>query len=118
MTPYGRGTAAEKRTATALRKDGYVVMESRGSHGPADLMAAKPGQLLLVQVKLNADGKLRDDWWNELLDAAHRAGGLAIIADWPRRGGLRLRQISGRHMPRSRYWPMTPFATDEIGQAP
>jgi Holliday junction resolvase len=116
MTGYARGTAAEKRTAAQLRKDGYYVVESRGSHGVADLLAVKPGQVLLVQVK-TGDARLDGFWWNELHEAAQHAGALAIVADWPKRGRLRLRQITGQHRPRSKLWPCAPFATDEPGGA-
>jgi Holliday junction resolvase len=111
VSSYARGTYAEKRTAAALRDDGYFVVESRGSHGCADLLAVKPGQVLLVQVK-TGDARLDHEWWNELLAAALRAGALAIVADWPRRGRLRLRQITHPHVARSKAWPCQPFATD------
>jgi Holliday junction resolvase len=112
---YGSGVYYEKRTAAALVKDGYAVIESRGSHGPADLWAAKPGQLLFVQVK-KGDATLADQWLNELYALARTAGGIAILADWPTRGKLRLRQIIGWHRKHSQYWPLAPFTTDEIAR--
>jgi Holliday junction resolvase len=116
VSSYTRGTYAEKRTAAQLRADGYYVTESRGSHGVADLMAAKPGQVLLVQVK-TGEARLDGAWWNDLAAAAAAAGALAIVADWPKRGRLRLRQITGPHRPRSKAWPCAPFYTDELGEA-
>jgi Holliday junction resolvase len=113
VSGYARGVAAEKRTAAQLRKDGYFVMESRGSHGVADLVAAKPGQVLLIQVK-GGEARLDGTWWNELHHVAARAGALAIVADWPRRGHLRLRRITGQHEPRSKAWPCALFVTDEV----
>lgn len=113
MSSYARGTAAEKRTAARLRTDGYFVMESRGSHGPADLVAIKPGQVLLIQVKLG-EARLASEWWNELAWAARAAGAHAIVADWPKRGQLRLRRIIGTHPARSKAWPCVPFTTDEV----
>lgn len=113
MSGYARGVYAEKRTAEQLRAEGYYVVESRGSHGVADLMAAKPGQVLLVQVK-GGEARLDGAWWNELAAAARKAGALAIIADWPKRGHLRLRRITGQHRPRSKAWPCAPFVTDEV----
>jgi Holliday junction resolvase len=113
VTGYARGVAAEKRTAAQLRKDGYYVVESRGSHGVADLVAVKPGQVLMVQVK-TGEARLDGTWWNELHYAARRAGALPIVADWPRRGHLRLRRIIGQHEPRSKLWPWAPFETDEV----
>ena len=113
MSSYARGTYAEKQTAKVLRTDGYYVVESRGSHGVADLVAVKPGQVLLVQVK-TGEGRLEGDWWNDLAWAARSCGALAIVADWPKRGQLRLRQIIGTHVPRSKLWPCRPFVTDEV----
>jgi Holliday junction resolvase len=117
VTAYRRGTYREKRTADALRDDGYHVVESRGSHGAADLWAAKLGQLLLVQVKTGT-ARLEDGWWNELHQSAVQCGGLAIVADWPKRGTLRLRRITGPHYPRSQRWPCEPFTTDEPAMEP
>jgi Holliday junction resolvase len=112
---YRRGTEAEKRTARRLEADGYHVTESRGSHGVADLVALKRGQVLLVQVKTgNADdGALADGWWNDLYGTALRCGAVPVVADWPKRGTLRLRRITGPHNLRSHRWPCEPFITDE-----
>jgi len=117
MSAARRGTYREKLTAARLRKEGYYVMESRGAHGHADLLAVKIGQVLAVQVK-TGDTTLRGSWLNELYDAATRAGMVPLVADWPKRGTLRLRKITGRHVPRSQAWPLVPFATDEIAGRP
>jgi hypothetical protein len=121
VSGYARGVAAEKRTAAQLRKDGYFVVESRGSHGLADLLAVKAApcsyldhsQVLMIQVK-GGEARLDGAWWNDLHDAARRAGALPIVADWPKRGRLRLRQITGQHQPRSKLWPCALFVTDEV----
>lgn len=117
MNAYRRGVRREKLTADRLRDDGYHVVESRGSHGIADLAALKPGQPLLVQVK---DGKatLAHAEWNELFEAAVRAGAIPVVADWPKRGTLRLRRITGHHVPRSQHWPSEPFTTDQVKGMP
>jgi hypothetical protein len=112
-TAYRRGYAAERRTAELLAAEGYLVMQSRGSHGVADLAAIKPGQVLLIQVKLG-EAILADGWFNDLYAAALDSGALAIIADYPKRGRLRLRLITGWHAPRSKHWPTLPFVTDEV----
>lgn len=124
MSGYARGVYAEKRTADRLRADGYFVMESRGSHGVADLLAVKiapcayldHSQVLMVQVK-GGEARLDDAWWNELHDTARTAGALPIVADWPKRGHLRLRLITGTHRPRSKAWPCSPFITDQVAAA-
>ena len=117
MSAARRGTYREKLTAARLRKEGYYVMESRGSHGHADLLAVKIGQVLAVQVK-TGDTELRGAWLNELYAAAVRAGMVPLVADFPKRGTLRLRQITGLHVPRSQRWPLVPFTTDEIAGRP
>lgn len=111
MTAYRRGVYREKRTADHLRDEGYVVVESRGSHGVADLVALKWGQCLLVQVKTKA--QLTHEAWNGLYDAARETDSVALVADWPKRGTLRLRRITGLHEARSQRWPCEPFLTDE-----
>ena len=109
-----RGTYFEKKTADALRSEGYAVIEARASKGVADLWAAKIGQLLMVQVKAG-EATLRDDWVNGLYTEAALHGALAVIADYPKPGRLRLRRIIGPHDFRSQRWPCVPFITDEVG---
>jgi Holliday junction resolvase len=116
MTAYRRGVYREMQTAARLIEDGYMVLTSRGSHGPADLVAVKVGQVLAIQCK-SGDAGLRDEWFNELYAAATEHGAIPIIADWPKRATLRLRRITGRHVPRSQHWPVEPFTTDEIERA-
>lgn len=115
MTLYARGYYHERRTAALLRADGYFVVESRGSRGPADLCAVKRGQVLLVQCK-SGRAALTSGEWNALYDVARRAGALPIVADWPARGAFRLRRITGRHESRSRTWPAEPFTADEVAE--
>jgi hypothetical protein len=104
VSAYSQGTYYERRAADALTADGYFVWLARGSKGAADLLAIKPGELLLVQVKKQAI--FRDAWWNPLFDLAARLDGIALVADFPRRRApVRFRRITGRHKPRSRYWP-------------
>lgn len=113
MTAYRRGLYREVQTAAALMDDGYLVVASRGSHGVADLVAVKTGQVLAIQVK-SGDAVLRDDWWNGLYEAATAHGAIPVIADWPKRGVLRLRRITGPHVPRTQRWPCESFRTDEV----
>jgi Holliday junction resolvase len=115
MTAYRRGIYREERTADRLRSDGYLVMRAPGSHGQPDLVAIKPGQVLALQVKAGT-ARLDGDWWNELYAVALRAGAIPLVADWPSRGVLRLRRITGPHAPRSKHWPCVPFVVDELGE--
>ncbi len=117
-----KGYRAETRCRELLEADGYLVWRSGGSLTCADLVAAKPGEWLLVQVK-SGEARLDHDWVNELftiadtLSAGGHAGAYgrvhAIVADFPVRGKMRLRRISGLHVKFSPSWPVEPFSTDE-----
>jgi Archaeal holliday junction resolvase (hjc) len=122
----GGGIPAEGRVRKRLEADGYIVMRAAGSKGPADLMAAKLGQLLLVQVKncpWDSPGAHREEWWNPLWSAALQAGGIPVIADWAVPPGkvrpvLRYHRMTGPHTPGARDYPglVVPFTTDEPGR--
>jgi Holliday junction resolvase len=47
----GLKEAAEYRAIAKLRREGWVCVRSAQSHGPADVIAAKNGRILLIQVK-------------------------------------------------------------------
>lgn len=55
MTQYDAGRRFEWATRNRLAGDGYDVVRSAGSKTKVDLVAFKPGQVLLVQCK--ADGR-------------------------------------------------------------
>lgn len=122
---YRRGYDAERRAAGVFAADGYVVWRPGGSLGEADLVCAKPRQLVLVQVKRGA-ATLEDGWWNKLHRLAAWLDAVAVVADWPdlsgrgpttRWGELRLRRITGPHHPRSKLWPARQFILDELDAA-
>lgn len=113
MTAYRRGVYVEKKTADALRNDGYYVIESRGSHGVADLVALKARQALMIQVK-SGQAALKHAEWNALLDAARAAGATPVVATWPARGRLSLTEITGPHKRGSRYWPGRELTIDLV----
>lgn len=48
---YGKGVAFERYLKKQLEANGYYVMRSSGSHGPADLIAIKGGMVYLIQCK-------------------------------------------------------------------
>jgi hypothetical protein len=52
-TNGARGASFERKVADLLESDGYLVIRAAGSHGAADLVALKLGQVLFVQCKLN-----------------------------------------------------------------
>lgn len=48
---YSRGRTGEARTAAALRREGYSVKVTKGSRGPADVIARKGSHTRKIQVK-------------------------------------------------------------------
>lgn len=101
-----------------LISEGYWCWQSRGSRGPADIVAIKPGQVLLVQVKggvmIGNISRFSHDEWNVLLALAQEAGAVPIAVDWPRRGRMRLREITGYHQTGTQEWPSKPFLVDVV----
>jgi Holliday junction resolvase len=88
MANYARGADRERKALRLYRSMGYAVTRSAGSHGEADLWAAKPGELLLVQVKADAAGPFAHFGplaRESLLEEARLAGGVPILLWWPPR---------------------------------
>ncbi|MBC9927402.1 hypothetical protein [Leucobacter sp. cx-169] len=81
---YKMGRAFEGRTRLHLEAAGYFVVRSAGSKTKVDLMAAKEGQLLLIQCKRS--GALPPDEWNQLLDIAELTHGIPILVENPHAG--------------------------------
>lgn len=52
---YAHGATFERMVRHSLEEDGYSVIRSAGSKGDSkiDLVAFKPGQILMIQAKLN-----------------------------------------------------------------
>lgn len=123
---YRVGGYYERRAAAVLESEGYLVWQSRGSKGAADLIAIKPAgrilggliggvcEVLLVQVK-GRSAAITSDGWNLLYALAAEYGALPIVADFPARGELRLRKIIAPHEARRHHWPAVPFHTDRVG---
>ena len=72
------GTVRENRVRALLEDDGYFVVRSAGSGGVADLVALKPGQVLLVQVK--SETYLGPAEWNALWFTAANTRAVPIHA--------------------------------------
>lgn len=78
-TNYGRGAEFERRVAAALQRDGYQTFRSAGSRGKVDILALKPGQILLIQCKRN--GEIEREEWNAVVkmrQALDPRGGTAV----------------------------------------
>lgn len=131
MTRYQRGDQWEKRTARLLSDDGYLTVQTRGSRGPADVYAIKPSarlagqvqnvQVLAVQVKRSSragaplSALIGHEAWNLLYAMEPEYGVVPLLADWcGQRAQLRLRRLTGAHVPHQPHWPCEPFALDEV----
>ena len=53
MSGYSKGANFERRVRKHLEKQGWVVFRSAGSHSPADLIALRTGEVMLIQCQLS-----------------------------------------------------------------
>lgn len=75
---YQRGRYWEYRVRDYFRNKGYFVWRSPASKGPADLIAIKKGEIILVQCKIS--GSLSAKERNELETLAKSVGAKALLA--------------------------------------
>jgi len=59
---YAIGYRFERRVSAHYRKLGYVTIEARGSHGPADIWAINNREILLIQATTNKAYKTEADF--------------------------------------------------------
>jgi Holliday junction resolvase len=116
MTQYTRGMYAQRKVRDDLVVNGYRVVTAAGSKGVADLVAFKPGQALLVQVK-NTIGPLPPRERAGLVALARFANGrsvwaLPIAAAAPPKRPIVYRLLTGVGPADFELW--TP---DEVGAA-
>lgn len=112
MTNYQKGDRFEKRVLAELESEGYIGWQSRVSRSPADIVALKHGETLLVQVKSGSQ-HIGHDEWNRLFELADTVGARAVLAVRDGRK-VRYRQIRGKHVPRTHLWPCEPFVLDQV----
>jgi Holliday junction resolvase len=106
---YRRGAKVEYLVMKHLRDEGYVVIRAAGSHGPADLVALKVGETLLVQV---TRGRKSQADLDKLCHLAGSCGAAAILAQYAPRKPLELSQV-GLNMLTRRY-ELHPYLTDVV----
>lgn len=70
MTQYARGATFERQVMKDLARFGWEVFRSAGSHGKADVVAIRPGRILLIQCKIS--GEIDRAEWNEVVRMAER----------------------------------------------
>lgn len=83
---YQAGYVLERAARTLLTVNGYLVIRASGSKGPADLVALKPGEVLLIQCKASERQRLGPAERAELHGAAQLAGATALACRWARNG--------------------------------
>lgn len=114
---YAKGRNFEYETRDHLRLMGYEVIRSAGSKTKVDLVAIKPGQILLVQCKLPGSPVSREAW-NMLVTLAARGGALPILAKKvPGKKVPEYRRLVGPLLPRERQEAATvAWFPDEVAQ--
>lgn len=108
---YARGRDLEHRVRAHLREEGYEVLRTAGSKSKVDLVAIKPGQILLVQCKRS--GALPPAEWNALWDLAAMVGAVPVLAEQLPRGRKYWRLTGRKDQPGLRQ-PYTEIVLDEL----
>lgn len=107
-TNYERGADFERRVVADLGARGFWPFRAAGSRGKADVLAIRPGKILLVQCKRNVSRLGRDEWNDLYRLACWMAGGsgrsivLPLIACMPGRSGIEYRVVEGPVAPQAR----------------
>jgi Holliday junction resolvase len=102
VTNYKRGRALEYAVQADLQNEGFETLRSAGSHGAADIVAFKPGQVVFVQCKLT--GNCPPSERAALLRLAALVVGVPIVAARPLRQRIQYRQLTGTGPHDHRSW--------------
>ena len=94
MTNYRRGQWGQWKVRDHLTENGYRCVVAAGSKGKADLVALKPGQVLLVQVKIQP-GPIPPAERRGLVELAEYVRGLPIAASAVPRKPIAYRRLTG-----------------------
>lgn len=116
-TAYRRGGYYEVQVADLMRAEGYWVQQVRGSKGPADLIALKPGQVVLAQVK-SGTAEMSHAGWNGLLRLAGDVRAVPVLVTCQPRIAPVFQRITGAHVSNKQLWPAEPFLLDELAALP
>lgn len=112
---YASGKRFEDKTGLDLILNGYFAVRAGGSRGVADLVAVKPGQVLLIQCK--TDGSLPPKPWNALYDAAMGCGAIPLLAARPKPGVVEYWRLERRKDGSGGRQPKALFLLDEVAEA-
>ena len=94
MSGYSNGRAYEYKIRDHLISFGYSCIRAAGSKGKADLVALRPGEVLLVQVKM-AGLQIAPHERRGLLELARITGGVPLVAHKPDRKPITYRRLTG-----------------------
>lgn len=81
---YANGRTLEYAALHFLEDNGYWATRAPGSKGAADVIALKPGEILMVQCKL--DGYLTSAERDQLYGLAALLGAIPLAARWHKTG--------------------------------
>jgi len=81
MTNYTRGRQFEYKIRDELRRRGYFVIRTAGSHTCCDLVAMKASYRLFVQCR--GGKRFSTDEWNDLYVQARACSAIPILATRP-----------------------------------
>lgn len=111
---YQSGNRYEVKVADVLRGVGFLVIQTRGSKGYADLVAVRRGRLVLVQVKsgYEAERAMTHEEWNGLYYMGEEYGAEAVLACCVPRRPTRYLRLTGSHRKGAWHWPSVPWNPD------
>lgn len=110
MSGYSDGRRVEWAVVHDLTANGYECTRAASSKGVADVIALKPGQALLVNVKRTTPPGPAER--ADLLRVAGFIGAVPLVALKPPRQGIEYRLLTGSG---PRDW--VPWSPDEFGVA-
>lgn len=109
VTRYASGTVFEREVRAHLEAEGYWCIRAAGSKGKADIVAIKPGQVLIVQAKRNGICPPAERAEVRRIAALLPDVAIPLVAGRP---GVTFRRLTG---PGPKDWQ--PWTTDEVGGA-
>lgn len=92
MTNYAQGRAFEYRVQANYKARGWVALRMAGSHSPLDIIAAKGGEIHVLQCK-NGTGYLTPVQRKGLRAVAVEFGALPLIACKDSQGHIVIKRL-------------------------
>lgn len=112
QTKYRVGREFEYRVRDYLANKGYFVMRSPRSRTPVDLVAIRPGEVLMIQCKRS--GSLSPTDWNNLYDLACSVGAIPLVAAMPGIRGIVFKRLIGHKKAGNRQPPWVEHRFSEV----